>query len=50
MAVHSFRRELVGAVAAMLDPDRRRAFVERVLAYHNRAVYEIPEILERVLP
>jgi hypothetical protein len=49
LAVRSFRREIVGAVTAMLDPERRRGFVERVNAYHNRAVFEIPEILERVL-
>jgi hypothetical protein len=49
IAVHSFHREIVGAVRTMLDPGRRTEFVEHVKAYENRAVFEIPEILERIL-
>ena len=49
IAIHSFHREIVGAVRSMLDPVRRREFVTRVKAYENRAVFEIPDILERIL-
>lgn len=49
IAVRSFRRDIVGAVTSMLDPGMRRRFVERVRGYRNRAVFEIPDILERIL-
>jgi hypothetical protein len=49
ISVRSFRRDIVSATTEMLDPDRRRQFVERVNAHRNRAVFEIPEILERIL-
>lgn len=49
IAVRSFRREIAVAVSEMLQPERRRRFVERVRAYRNRAVFEIPGILERIL-
>jgi 1,2-diacylglycerol 3-beta-galactosyltransferase len=49
MSVRSFRREIVRAAGTMLDSGRRRFFVERVRAYHNRAVFEIPEILQKIL-
>lgn len=49
IAVHSFRRDIVEAVTAMLEPNRRQRFVERVNACQNHAVFEIPEILEHIL-
>ena len=49
IAVRSFRREIATAASEMLQPDRRRLFVDRVRAYRNRAVFEIPEILEGIL-
>ena len=47
--VRSFRREVVTAVAEMLDPERRRRFTECVRSDRNRAVFEIPAILEQIL-
>jgi UDP-N-acetylglucosamine:LPS N-acetylglucosamine transferase len=47
--VRSFRRDIVTAATVMLDPVRRRQFAARVNAYENRAVFEIPVILERIL-
>ena len=45
----SFKKEIVGAARQMLDPARRCEFVRRVSAQNNRAVFEIPEILEGIL-
>jgi UDP-N-acetylglucosamine:LPS N-acetylglucosamine transferase len=47
--VRSFRRDIVNAVAEMLDPERRLPYVECVRAYRNRAVFEIPRIVEQIL-
>jgi hypothetical protein len=33
----------------MLDPERRCEFVKHVEQQRNRAVFEIPEILEKIL-
>ena len=49
IAVRSFRRDIVRATAEMLDPEKRRRFVERASGYRNRAVFEIPPILEKIL-
>jgi UDP-N-acetylglucosamine:LPS N-acetylglucosamine transferase len=49
IAVRSFRRDIVRAVAAMADPIQRALFVERINAYQNQAVFEIPRILDRIL-
>jgi 1,2-diacylglycerol 3-beta-galactosyltransferase len=49
IAVRSFRREIGTAASEMLHPERHRRFVERVRAYRNRAVFEIPGILEGIL-
>ncbi|MFI5234043.1 MAG: glycosyltransferase [Gemmatimonadales bacterium] len=49
IAVRGFRRDVVRAVATMIDPDERARFTARVGEYRNRAVFEIPDILERVL-
>jgi hypothetical protein len=47
--VRSFRRDVVAAVAEILAPERRRRFAECVSADRNRAVFEIPEILETII-
>ncbi len=49
IALRSFRRGIVDAVRQMLDPARRCEFVRRVKQQRNRAVFEIPEILEGIL-
>ena len=49
IAVRSFRREIVGAVTTMIDPHRYARFAERVSGFRNQAVFEIPEILKRIL-
>ena len=49
LALRSFGREVVGAVGRMVDPVERGRFRSRVAGLKNRAVYEIPEILEQIL-
>jgi UDP-N-acetylglucosamine:LPS N-acetylglucosamine transferase len=49
IAISSFRRNVVAAVATMIDPDQRAHFTACVGGYRNRAVFEIPAILEQVL-
>jgi 1,2-diacylglycerol 3-beta-galactosyltransferase len=49
IALSSFRGQVVDAVARMTDTQQRCAFKKRVSALSNRAVFEIPEILERIL-
>jgi 1,2-diacylglycerol 3-beta-galactosyltransferase len=49
IALRSFKREIVGAVQRMLDPERRSEFVRHVGLQKNQAVFEIPEILEAIL-
>jgi hypothetical protein len=49
IAVTSFKREITGAVQKMLDPERRCEFAKHVNLRKNRAVFEIPEILEEIL-
>ena len=49
IAVRSFRREVAKAVAIMSDPCQRARFTACVGRCRNRAVFEIPAILERVL-
>jgi 1,2-diacylglycerol 3-beta-galactosyltransferase len=48
IALRSFRQGIVGAVREMLDTDRRCRFQERVAQQNNRAVFEIPEILQKI--
>jgi 1,2-diacylglycerol 3-beta-galactosyltransferase len=45
----SFRGQIVEAAGRMTDPVQRAAFQERVAGLNNRAVFEIPEILEGIL-
>jgi 1,2-diacylglycerol 3-beta-galactosyltransferase len=47
--VHNFRGQIVDAVRRMIDPAQRCDFVRRVGEIENRAVFEIPDILERIL-
>jgi len=49
ISLHSFRHQIVEAVREMIDPARRCDFVKRVNEQRNRAAYEIPEILEKIL-
>lgn len=49
IALRSFLKDIAGAVAQMLDLKKRCEFVRNVGRHQNRAVFEIPEILERIL-
>ena len=49
ISLRRFRIQIVEAVGQMLDPQRRCEFVRRVNAQKNQAVFEIPEILERIM-
>ena len=43
------RAQIVDAVARMIDPAQRAAFAQHVQTLKNQAVFEIPDILERIL-
>lgn len=47
--VRDFRSDVVDAVAKVLDPVRRKEILARVTAQRNQAVFEIPEILDRIM-
>jgi UDP-N-acetylglucosamine:LPS N-acetylglucosamine transferase len=49
IALRSFKHGIVDAVRTMLDPPRRCEFVKYVNRQQNRAVFEIPEILQEIL-
>jgi UDP-N-acetylglucosamine:LPS N-acetylglucosamine transferase len=49
IALTSFRGQVVEAVRRMADPKQRCEFRKKVAGLNNRAVFEIPEILERIL-
>jgi UDP-N-acetylglucosamine:LPS N-acetylglucosamine transferase len=49
LSLHSFKRQIVDAVNQMLDPKRRCEFVANVRRQKNRAVFEIPGILNQIL-
>jgi len=49
IALRSFKHGIVDAVRKMLDPERRCEFIRRVKQQRNRAVFEIPDILEGIL-
>lgn len=49
IALSSFRGQIVDAVRRMINPAERAEFGKRVAALQNRAVFEIPEILEKIL-
>ena len=49
ISLDSFRHQITDGVRRMIDPVKRCEFVKRVSEQRNRAVFEIPEILERIL-
>jgi len=49
VVIKSFRREVVEAVRHFLEPGQLDAMKRNVTAQHNRAVFEIPEFLSRLL-
>ena len=49
IALRNFSKEIAGAVRRMLDPIQHGAFAEHVSTMKNRAVFEIPEILGKIL-
>jgi len=49
ISLKNFSKEIAGAVRRMLDPIQHAMFVERVSGMKNRAVFEIPEILDQIL-
>jgi UDP-N-acetylglucosamine:LPS N-acetylglucosamine transferase len=49
IVVTSFDKEIAGAVGRMLDPASFAAMRARVNSIDNRAVYEIPDMLSRIL-
>ena len=48
VVLHSFA-EIATAIVPMLDPQRLAQFRERAGALNNRAIFEIPEILDRII-
>ena len=49
LIVRNFSSEIRDAVKHLLAPDNYRRFRERASAVHNRAVYEIPDLLDGIL-
>lgn len=49
LAVNDFANEIADAVDTLLAPRVYEGFRQRVSAIHNRAVHEIPDILEQLL-
>jgi 1,2-diacylglycerol 3-beta-galactosyltransferase len=49
ISLHNFSKEILDATRKMLDPTQHAMFAERVRGMKNRAVFEIPEILGRIL-
>lgn len=49
IALKSFQTQMVDAARRMLDPAQRAAFMAKVEKLNNRAVFEIPEILEGIM-
>ena len=49
IVVDDFAHGIGAAVRRLLAPENREAFRERAAATHNTAVFEIPEMLERIL-
>src|SRR5207245_8684070 len=48
IVLHSFK-EVVSGVRRMLEPSRLAEFRKNVAALNNRAIFEIPEILAKLL-
>jgi UDP-N-acetylglucosamine:LPS N-acetylglucosamine transferase len=49
IVLHSLREEIVSGVQRMLDPETLSNFRRNVEALENRAIFEIPEILDKLL-
>jgi 1,2-diacylglycerol 3-beta-galactosyltransferase len=49
IGLRSLRKGIVPAVEKMIDPARRAEFAKQVGGLSNRAVFEIPKILEKIL-
>ena len=49
LSLRSFGAEIAGAVDRLLAPANYRRFQRRVAATRNRAVFEIPEMLDGIL-
>jgi len=49
LVVRSFEREITGAVEKLLDPKTFAGMRERLAKLDNKAVFEIPAILEQIL-
>jgi 1,2-diacylglycerol 3-beta-galactosyltransferase len=49
LVVNSFAKEIADAVDTLLAPSTYERFRQRASAIHNRAVHEIPDILEELL-
>ena len=49
LSLHSFRHQIVDGVRGMIDPARRCEFLRRVSEQRNRAVFEIPDIIGKIL-
>ncbi|HEY3823998.1 MAG TPA: glycosyltransferase [Bryobacteraceae bacterium] len=49
ISVRRFKKQIVDAVRRMLDSGQRCEFVKHVQQQRNRAVFEIPDILEQIL-
>jgi 1,2-diacylglycerol 3-beta-galactosyltransferase len=49
LVVRNFTEEIGGAVGTLLKPENYSRFRERAASMRNTAVFEIPEILERVM-
>ena len=49
ISLRNFSKEVVDATRKMLDPIQHAMFAKRVREMKNRAVFEIPEILDRIL-
>jgi hypothetical protein len=49
IVLNSFRDDVVSGVQQMLQPERLAKFKQNVGSLHNRAVFEIPEILGKLL-
>jgi Glycosyltransferase family 28 C-terminal domain len=49
LSLSSFKRQIVDAVGQMLDTEQRCKFVANVSRQKNRAVFEIPGILDQIL-
>jgi UDP-N-acetylglucosamine:LPS N-acetylglucosamine transferase len=49
IVIKDFARQLRGAIATLLDPENFRRYRQHAAAIQNRAVYEIPDILDEIL-